>query len=114
MATAEIKRVLDMIGGGYFSGGDPSLFRPIFESLLHAGDHYLLLADYASYIHCQERVSRDVPRRARMDAAVDFERRADGKVLERPVDPAVRRRDLGCEAGDRPRSRGEPHRDESV
>jgi starch phosphorylase len=54
----QLKRVLDMIGGGYFSGGDPSVFRPIFDSLLHGGDHYLLLADYASYVHSQEEVSR--------------------------------------------------------
>jgi starch phosphorylase len=54
----QLKRVLDMIGGGYFSGGDAGVFRPIFDSLLHGGDKYMLLADYASYIHCQEEVSR--------------------------------------------------------
>ena len=28
------------------------------DSLLHWGDHYLLLADYASYVACQDRVAR--------------------------------------------------------
>ncbi len=54
----QLKRVLDMIGGGYFSGGDSGVFRPIFDSLLHGGDRYMLLADYAAYVHCQEDVSR--------------------------------------------------------
>jgi len=54
----QLKRVLDMIGGGHFSGGDAGVFRPIFDSLLYGGDRYLLLADYASYIECQQRVSR--------------------------------------------------------
>ena len=53
----ELARVLDMIGGGAFSPGEPDLFRPIFDSLLGGGDHYLLLADYASYVACQARVA---------------------------------------------------------
>ena len=46
-----------MIGGGYFSPDDPGRFRPVMDRLLHGGDPYLLLADYASYIDCQDRVS---------------------------------------------------------
>jgi starch phosphorylase len=45
-----------MIAGGYFSPGAPDLFRPVFDALLRGGDHFLLLADYASYIACQERI----------------------------------------------------------
>ncbi|MBF0093547.1 MAG: glycogen/starch/alpha-glucan phosphorylase [Alphaproteobacteria bacterium] len=52
----ELTRVLDMIGQGFFSPGEPDRYRPIFDSLLKGGDHYLLLADYASYVSCQERV----------------------------------------------------------
>ena len=45
-----------MIDSGYFSPDAPDRFRPIFDALTTYGDHYLLLADYASYIACQERV----------------------------------------------------------
>jgi starch phosphorylase len=45
-----------MIAGGYFSPDDPQRFRQIFDLLTGYGDHYLLLADYASYIACQERI----------------------------------------------------------
>ncbi len=51
----ELKAALDMIGGGYFSSGAPDLFRPIVDGLL-THDHFLLLADYASYVECQDRV----------------------------------------------------------
>ena len=51
----ELKAVLDMIGGGYFSPENKDLFKPIVDSLLHH-DTYLLLADYESYISCQEKV----------------------------------------------------------
>jgi starch phosphorylase len=54
----ELRRVLDMIRTGAFSRGDPALFAPIVDSLLAGGDHYLLLADYASYVESQDRVGR--------------------------------------------------------
>ncbi len=54
--NAELKQALDMIAGGYFSPDAPERFRPIFDALTGYGDHYLLLADYESYIACQERV----------------------------------------------------------
>nr|WP_206291742.1 glycogen/starch/alpha-glucan phosphorylase [Humisphaera borealis] len=57
-SNGQLKRVLDMIGSGYFSGGDATVFAPIVDSLLYGGDRYLLLADYASYIECQQRVSQ--------------------------------------------------------
>jgi starch phosphorylase len=53
----ELKRALDMIGGGYFSPSQPELFRPITDSILEFGDPYMLCADYGPYIRCQERVS---------------------------------------------------------
>jgi len=53
----DLKKAIDMIGGGYFSPENPSLFKPIVDSLIEGGDQYLLLADYASYVECQERVS---------------------------------------------------------
>ncbi|MCR4379368.1 MAG: glycogen/starch/alpha-glucan phosphorylase [Rhodospirillales bacterium] len=56
--NAELKRCLDMIGSGYFSPDDQGRYRPIVDSLLRGGDHYMLLADYASYVQCQETVAR--------------------------------------------------------
>ncbi|MBI5178759.1 MAG: glycogen/starch/alpha-glucan phosphorylase [Nitrospinae bacterium] len=53
----ELKKALDMIGSGYFSPFNPSLFAPVVDALVNKGDHFMLLADYASYIDCQERVS---------------------------------------------------------
>jgi len=47
-----------MIGNGYFSPQQPQLFMPLVDNLLHHGDQYLLLADFASYANCQERVSQ--------------------------------------------------------
>ncbi len=53
----ELKSVIDLIASGHFSHGDQELFRPIVDSLLY-DDQYMLLADYQSYIDCQERVSQ--------------------------------------------------------
>ncbi|SKW45010.1 glycogen phosphorylase [Mycobacteroides abscessus subsp. abscessus] len=52
----ELRAVLDLIAGGHFSGGDPSVFAPIVDAL-RAHDPFLVLADYSSYIECQQRVS---------------------------------------------------------
>ncbi len=49
---------IDMIARGAFAPHDPDACRPIVDSLLHHGDHSFHLADYASYIACQDRVAR--------------------------------------------------------
>jgi starch phosphorylase len=64
----ELKRAIDSIAGGYFSHGDHSVFQPVVDSLLHK-DEYLVLADYADYIRCQDEASevyRDQDRWTRM------------------------------------------------
>ena len=48
--------VLDLIAGGTFSHGDTEVFRPLVDNLRY-DDPFLVLADYASYIECQDRVS---------------------------------------------------------
>lgn len=55
-ANDELREVLDMIGSGFFSPGEPDRFKPIVDTLLRRGDPYMLLADYASYIACQKEV----------------------------------------------------------
>ncbi|MBC7787641.1 MAG: glycogen/starch/alpha-glucan phosphorylase [Methylophilaceae bacterium] len=54
--NAELKEVLDMIAGGFFSVEEPARYQAIYDTLLHKGDNYLLLADYASYIAKQDEV----------------------------------------------------------
>jgi starch phosphorylase len=53
--NAELRAVLDLINGGFFEPEHPELFRPLVQSLLDH-DPYLLLADFASYAECQQRV----------------------------------------------------------
>ncbi|MBN2533164.1 MAG: glycogen/starch/alpha-glucan phosphorylase [Spirochaetales bacterium] len=54
----QLKKVIDMINNGYFSKTRVFLFKPVIESLLDLGDTYMLLADYKSYIDCQQEVSK--------------------------------------------------------
>ncbi len=57
-SNTELRICLEQIAGDLFSPHQPGLFKPIFDSLLYGGDHYFLLADYQSYISCQEEASR--------------------------------------------------------
>jgi starch phosphorylase len=54
--NSALKEVIDMIGSGFFSLKEPSRYQAIVDNLLN-NDNYLLLADYASYIACQDEVS---------------------------------------------------------
>src|SRR5450631_1426029 len=51
-----VGEVLDQIASGVYSGGDRELFRPIVDSLLNS-DAYMLLADFRSYLECQDKVT---------------------------------------------------------
>jgi len=67
-ANAELREALDLIASGRFSRGDASVFAPLVDNLCHA-DPFLVLADYAAYVACQEQVSaawHDVDRWTRM------------------------------------------------
>ncbi len=44
---------LDAIREGLFSPDEPGRYQAIFDTLVNWGDHYLLLADYASYLDAQ-------------------------------------------------------------
>lgn len=56
-SNAELKHVLDMIASGYFCADEPMRYQVIIDTLLKHGDHYMLLADYDSYIACQDRAA---------------------------------------------------------
>jgi starch phosphorylase len=51
-ANPELKRAVDSLTSGLWAA-DCELFKPIADSLLYH-DEYLLLADYASYVECQD------------------------------------------------------------
>ena len=53
----DLKKAIDLISSGFFSRGDAGLFKPLVDSLLYH-DEYLVLADYQSYVDCQQRVSQ--------------------------------------------------------
>src|SRR3989442_7126458 len=53
----ELRAVLDLIHGGFFDPEHPELFRPLVQSPLDQ-DPYCLLADFASYAECQQRVEQ--------------------------------------------------------
>ncbi len=51
-----LRGAMDLIAAGHFSHGDTNLFAPLVESLLNT-DPFLVLADYQSYLECQEKVA---------------------------------------------------------
>ena len=51
-----LREVLDAIAGDTFSKQEPGRYRALVDSLLWGGDHYMLLADYGSYVATQLRV----------------------------------------------------------
>ncbi len=53
----ELGRALELIASGAFSPGDRELFVPLVNDLLHR-DPFLVLADFTSYVKCQEAVDR--------------------------------------------------------
>jgi starch phosphorylase len=55
-SNAMLHEVLVALSSGEFSRGDRTLFEPLINSLL-TSDEYMLLADYQSYVDCQDRVS---------------------------------------------------------
>ncbi|OLL31760.1 glycogen phosphorylase [Burkholderia sp. SRS-W-2-2016] len=51
-----LRDALEQIAQGRFSRGDKDMFRPLLDNLVHH-DPFLVLADFAAYVECQERVS---------------------------------------------------------
>lgn len=55
-ASVEMQRVLHLLECDFFSPSEPGLFRPIYDALVYH-DHFCLLADFDSYVACQDTVS---------------------------------------------------------
>ncbi len=51
-----LRQIINQLSEGYFSPMEPELFYPIVKSLLE-GDRFFVLADYTSYINCQDKVT---------------------------------------------------------
>jgi len=56
-ANAELKRVVDQIGNGYFSPNNPDEFRDIYNNLMYH-DRFYTLADFDAYMKAQDEVNR--------------------------------------------------------
>lgn len=54
----ELRRALDAIRDNHFSPTQPGVFQPLIEILLHLGDPYFVMADFASYLAGQERINQ--------------------------------------------------------
>lgn len=64
-----LRTCVDWIGSDFFTPDEPGVLAPIKRSLLDQGDPFCVLADFRSYLECQERVEeayRDKRRWARM------------------------------------------------
>ena len=55
-ADPEIRRAIELVERDFFSMLEPGIFRPLVDSLLSQGDHYMLLADFREYIRRQDEV----------------------------------------------------------
>jgi starch phosphorylase len=55
-ADRRLGTVLEQIGRGEFSPEEPDRFRPIVDALLHHGDRFMTLADFADYWRVQGEV----------------------------------------------------------
>ena len=55
--SKELRDIFHLIDIGFFSPENPGLFKPIYDMFLNS-DNYMVLADFDSYIKCQERVAK--------------------------------------------------------
>lgn len=67
----QLKDAIDLIASGHFSQGDRSLFQPLLDKLLY-DDPFMLMADYAAYVECQQKVAQ---------AYLDTERWSEMSIL---------------------------------
>ncbi len=55
-ANPQLREVIDLLRSGFFTRGDTALLQPLMDNLMQY-DPYMLFADFASYLECQDRVS---------------------------------------------------------
>ena len=52
-----LAEVVRSLRGNLFAKGETGLFEPLYDSLVHQGDYYMVLADFADYCRAQARAS---------------------------------------------------------
>jgi len=52
----ELRAILDWLGSNYFTPNEHNAFNLLHQSLLGGGDPFMVLADFRSYVECQDRV----------------------------------------------------------
>jgi starch phosphorylase len=55
-ADPHLREVIDLLRSGFFTRGDTALLQPLLDNLMQH-DPYMLFADFASYVECQDKVS---------------------------------------------------------
>ena len=53
----ELRMAIEWLASDHFTPGERHVFRDLRNSLLDGGDPFLVLADYAAYVECQEKVN---------------------------------------------------------
>jgi len=53
-----IRKVLDSLFDGPWTFGKSEKYQLIFDEVMHRGDNYFLLKDFASYVEAQERIEK--------------------------------------------------------
>ena len=94
----ETRAVLDLIFSDRFSRSEPGIFEPLRHTLLTSGDHYMHLADLASYLDADRRLLELYADPDGWARRVDPERARAPEVLERPNHSRICRGDLGRQA----------------
>jgi starch phosphorylase len=51
----ELRAIVDWLGSNYFTPNEQGAFAPLVHSLLDGGDPFKVLADYRSYVECQQK-----------------------------------------------------------
>ena len=55
-ASEDLMKVLEAIRDNIFNPESPDLFKDLYHELTDHGDYYFYLADFADYIHCNEKI----------------------------------------------------------
>ena len=80
--------VMELFRTSYFCPEEPTLFNPLVDSLIFK-DEYMLMADFADYVACQQKVSDLYSDQDAVDAQGHPERGPHGQVLLGPHHPGI-------------------------